>query len=288
MLFGLNVPTAVDETVDTVAEATRAEELGFDFVSASDHLHGDAPTNEPWTMLAMIAAATSRLRVATRVLAVPYRPPPVVAKMAETLDRLTGGRVILGLGGGYLNEEFRAFGLRAPSSRDKIDGLEEAIRIIRGVWSEETFSFDGRLFRTDGARLEPKPGRRIPIWAGTYGPRALDLTGRLADGWIPSLGFAPPDEVRVMRDRVLRAAREAGRDPDDITCAYNIVVRVDERAERDPSMVSGSAGAVADQLIGFAGIGFSAFNLMPTGPGQDEQIDRLGRDVIPEVRRALG
>jgi probable F420-dependent oxidoreductase len=288
MLFGLNVPTAVDETVDPVAEATRAEELGFDFVSASDHLHGDAPTNEPWTMLAMIAAATSRLRVATRVLAVPYRPPPVVAKMAETLDRLTGGRVILGLGGGYLNEEFRAFGLRAPSPRDKIDGLEEAIRVIRGVWSEKTFSFDGRLFRTDGARLEPKPGHRIPIWVGTYGPRALNLTGRLADGWIPSLGFAPPDEVRVMRDRVLRAAREAGRDPDDITCAYNIVVRVDERAERDPSVVSGSAGAVADQLIGFAGIGFSAFNLMPTGPEQDEQIDRLGRDVIPEVRRALG
>jgi probable F420-dependent oxidoreductase len=288
MLFGLNVPTAVDETVDPVAEATRAEELGFDFVSASDHLHGDAPTNEPWTMLAMIAAATSRLRVATRVLAVPYRPPPVVAKMAETLDRLTGGRVILGLGGGYLNEEFRAFGLRAPSPRDKIDGLEEAIRVIRGVWSEKTFSFDGRLFRTDGARLEPKPGHRIPIWVGTYGPRALNLTGRLADGWIPSLGFAPPDEVRVMRDRVLRAAREAGRNPDDITCAYNIVVRVDERAERDPSVVSGSAGAVADQLIGFAGIGFSAFNLMPTGPEQDEQIDRLGRDVIPEVRRALG
>jgi probable F420-dependent oxidoreductase len=288
MQFGLNVPTAVDETVDPVGEATRAEELGFDFVSASDHLHGDAPTNEPWTMLAMIAAATSRLRVATRVLAVPYRPPPVVAKMAETLDRLTGGRVILGLGGGYLNEEFRAFGLRAPAPRDKIDGLEEAIRVIRGVWSNETFSFDGRLYRTDGARIEPKPGRRIPIWVGTYGPRALNLTGRLADGWIPSLGFAPPDQVRVMRDRVLGAAREAGRDPDDIVCAYNIVVRVDERAELDASVVSGSAEAVADRLIGFAGIGFSAFNFMPTGPRQDEQIDRLGRDVIPEVRRALG
>jgi probable F420-dependent oxidoreductase len=288
MLFGLNVPTAVEEGVDPVAEARQAEELGFDFVSASDHLHGDSPTNEPWTVLSMIAAATSRLRVATRVMAVPYRPPPVVAKMAETLDRLSGGRLILGLGGGYLNEEFRAFGLRAPSPRDKIDGLEEAIRVIRGTWSEETFSFDGRLYRTDGARIEPKPGRRIPIWVGTYGPRALNLTGRLADGWIPSLGFAPPDEVRVMRDRVLGAAREAGRDPEDITCAYNIVVRVDERAEPGPSVVSGSAEVVADRLIEFGGIGFSAFNFMPTGPGQDEQIDRLGRDVVPEVRRALG
>jgi len=288
MLIGLNVPTAVGEGVDPVAEAKRAEELGFDFVSASDHLHGEAPTNEPWTMLSMIAAATSRLRVATRVMAVPYRPPPVVAKMAETLDRLSGGRLILGMGGGYLNDEFRAFGLRAPSPRDKIDGLEEAIRVVRGVWSEETFSFDGRLYRTDGARIEPKPIRRIPIWVGTYGPRALNLTGRLADGWIPSLGFAPPDEVRVMRDRVLGAAREAGRDPDDITCAYNIVVRVDERAEPSPSMVSGSPEVVAERVIELGGIGFSAFNFMPTGPGQDEQIDRLGRDVVPEVRRALG
>jgi probable F420-dependent oxidoreductase len=288
MLIGLNVPTAVGEGVDPVAEAKRAEELGFDFVSASDHLHGEAPTNEPWTMLSMIAAATSRLRVATRVMAVPYRPPPVVAKMAETLDRLSGGRLILGMGGGYLNDEFRAFGLRAPSPRDKIDGLEEAIRVVRGVWSEETFSFDGRLYRTDGARIEPKPIRRIPIWVGTYGPRALNLTGRLADGWIPSLGFAPPDEVRGMRDRVLGAAREAGRDPDDITCAYNIVVRVDERAEPSPSMVSGSPEVVAERLIELGGIGFSAFNFMPTGPGQDEQIDRLGQDVVPEVRRALG
>jgi probable F420-dependent oxidoreductase len=288
MRFGLNVPTAVGKGADPVAEARRAEEMGFDFVSASDHLHGEAPTNDPWTLLAMIAASTTRLQVATRVMAVPYRPPPVVAKMAETLDRLSGGRLILGLGGGYLNEEFRAFGLRVPSPRDKIDGLGEAIRIIRGLWSDESFSFEGRLYRTDGARVEPKPGRRIPIWVGTYGPRALTLTGRLADGWIPSLGFAPPDEVRVMRERVLAAAREAGRDPDEITCAYNIVVRIDERAEPDPSMVSGSAEAVAEQLIGFAGIGFAAFNFMPTGPGQDEQIDRLGRDVLPEVRRALG
>jgi probable F420-dependent oxidoreductase len=284
MMFGLNVPLSTDVKADPVADSRRAEELGFDFVSASDHLHGESPTWEPWTMLSWIAASTSRIHVLTRVLAVPYRPPAVVAKMAETFGRLSGGRLILGLGGGYVDDEFRAFGLRVPSPRDKIDGLEEAIRIIRGVWSERSFSFDGRLFRTDGADVEPKPERRVPIWVGTYGPRALNLTGRLADGWIPSLGFAPPDEAKVMRERVIAAAGEAGRDPTEITCAYNLVVRVDERTEPDPTVVSGSPDAVAEQLRSFEELGFTAFNFMPTGPGQDEQVERLARQVIPAVR----
>jgi probable F420-dependent oxidoreductase len=283
-MFGLNVPLSNHPTADPVADARGAEELGFDFVSASDHLHGDSPTWEPWTTLSWIAASTTRIRVLTRVLAVPYRSPAVVAKMAETFHRLSGGRLMLGLGGGYLDEEFRAFGLRVPSPRDKIDGLEEAIRIIRGLWSEAGFSFDGRLHRTDGATIEPRPDHTIPIWVGTYGPRALDLTGRLADGWIPSLGFAPPDVVTGMRERVHGAAQRAGRDPADITCAYNLVVRVDDRAEPDPKVVSGSPEAIAERLHGFAGLGFTAFNLMPTGPGLDEQADRLGREVLPLLR----
>jgi probable F420-dependent oxidoreductase len=284
MLFGLNVSTSATEGADPVAEARRAEELGFDFVSASDHLHGESPTFEPWTMLSWIAAATSRIGVATRVLGMPYRHPPVVAKMAETFDRLSDGRLILGLGGGYSDEEFRAFGLGTRPPRDKVDGLEEAVRIIRGLWSERTFTFEGRMYRIDGARLEPRPGRRIPIWLGTYGNRALGVTGRLADGWIPSLGFAPPDQVALMRDRVLQAARDAGRDPEEITCAYNIQIRVDEHAEPEPSVVSGPPEAVAERLIEFRKIGFSAMNLMPAGPGPEEQAERLAREVIPAVR----
>jgi alkanesulfonate monooxygenase SsuD/methylene tetrahydromethanopterin reductase-like flavin-dependent oxidoreductase (luciferase family) len=212
VLIGLSVSTAAVPGADPVAAGRRAEELGFDFVSASDHLHGRQPTYEPWTMLSWIAAATSRIRVATRVLGVPYRPPAVLAKMAESFDRLSGGRLILGLGGGAVDEEFRAFGLPVRSPRDKVDGLEEAIRIARGLWSRPRFSFDGRLYRTDGADLEPKPDRHIPIWLGTYGNRALALTGRLADGWIPSLGYAPPERVVAMRDRVLAAARAEGND----------------------------------------------------------------------------
>jgi probable F420-dependent oxidoreductase len=283
-IFGLNVSTSAAPGSDPVAAATRAEELGFDFVSASDHLHGEAPTFEPWTMLSWIAARTSRIRVATRVLGLPYRQPPVVAKMAESLDRLSGGRLILGLGGGYSDEEFHAFGLGVRTPRAKVEGLEEAVRIVRGLWSEPSFTFDGRLYRTEGARIEPKPDRRIPIWLGTYGNRALEVTGRLADGWIPSLSFAPPERVTGMRDRVLSAARRAGREPDEITCVYNVEVRVDERADAPPSVVSGPPGAVVDRLLGFLRLGFTAMNFMPEGPGADEQAERLGREVLPALR----
>jgi probable F420-dependent oxidoreductase len=285
--FGLNLPTSAASGADPVALARRAEQLGFDFVSSSDHPCGTSPSFETWTMLTWVAACTSRIRIATRVLGMPYRSPAMVAKMAESLDRLSCGRLILGLGGGYSDDEFRALGLGVRSPRDKVDGLEEGVRIIRGLWSEPSFSFPGRIYQTDEATIEPKPAHRIPIWLGTFGPRALAITGRLADGWIPSLGFAPPDEVVGLRDRVIAAARTAGRDPGEITYAYNIGVRVDERAQATSSLVAGSPDAVADQIAGFARLGFSAFNLMPSGDGLVEQAERLARDVVPLVREAV-
>jgi probable F420-dependent oxidoreductase len=283
-VFGVNVSAPARPGADPVAAATRAEELGFDFVSASDHLHGTSPTYEPWTMLSWIAAATSRIRVASRVLAVPYRHPAVVAKMAETLDRLSGGRLILGLGGGWSDEEFAAFGLGEPTPRDKVDGLEEAIRIARGLWSDRSFTFEGRLYRTDGAQLEPKPDHRIPIWLGTYGERALAVTGRWADGWIPTLELAPPERVTAMRERVLAAAREAGREPEEITCVYNIDVRVDERPDEPPTVVAGPPDVVAERLLGFLQLGFTAMNFLPVGPDEEEQVERLAGEVLPAVR----
>lgn len=285
--FGLNVPTSAAAGSDPVAAAKRAEDLGFDFVSSNDHLHGTSPNNETWTMLSWMAAATSRIHLATRVLATPYRHPAVLAKMAETFDRLSGGRLILGLGGGYSDEEFRAFGLGERSPRDKVDGMAEAIEIARGLWSESSFTFEGRLYRTEAAELTPKPTRRIPIWVGTYGPRALAVTGRLADGWIPTYELAPPDEVKVMRERVLAAANEAGRQPEEITCVYNLDVRVEENADVESYVIAGSAPELAEKLAGFARIGFQAINLCPAGPGDDEQAELLATEVIPAVRAAL-
>jgi alkanesulfonate monooxygenase SsuD/methylene tetrahydromethanopterin reductase-like flavin-dependent oxidoreductase (luciferase family) len=203
------------------------------------------------------------------------------------LHRLSGGRLILGLGGGYSDDEFRAFGLGVPSPREKVDGLEEAIQIARGLWSQRDFTFTGTRYRAEAANIEPKPESRIPIWLGTFGPRALALTGRLADGWIPSLGFAPPDRAVAMRERIRSAARAAGRDPDEITCAYHLQIRVGA-AEPDPDLVAGTAEAVVERLVSFRRLGFTAFSLAPVGPDVDEQVERLATEVLPEVRRIDG
>jgi alkanesulfonate monooxygenase SsuD/methylene tetrahydromethanopterin reductase-like flavin-dependent oxidoreductase (luciferase family) len=280
--FGLSIPADATPGADPVAFARRAEDLGFDFVSSSDHPCGRQPSYEAWTMLAWIAASTSRIKVATKVLGVPYRNPAMVAKMAESLDRLSGGRLILGLGGGYSDEEFRAFGLGVPTPAEKVDGLAEAIAVIRGLWSSTGFTYHGRHHHTTEADLEPKPAHHIPIWLGTFGPKALALTGRLADGWIPSLGYVSADELIVMRDRVLTAARAAGRDG-EFTCALNLEVQVDEHPDAGPAVLAGPPGAVAERLAGFVRAGFTAFNFITAGHPHDEQNERLAHEVLPMV-----
>jgi alkanesulfonate monooxygenase SsuD/methylene tetrahydromethanopterin reductase-like flavin-dependent oxidoreductase (luciferase family) len=120
-----------------------------------------------------------------------------------------------------------------------------------------------------------------------YKPRGLRITGRLADGWIPSFGYAPPDVVGGLRDEVIRAAREAGRDPSAVRCIYNVTVRVDERATASPMVVGGSPANVAERLVELRRIGFDGFNLIPTGPGLGEQIERIGGEVLPALRGLL-
>jgi alkanesulfonate monooxygenase SsuD/methylene tetrahydromethanopterin reductase-like flavin-dependent oxidoreductase (luciferase family) len=287
VMFGLSIPPSVLPGTDPVADTRTAEDLGFDFVSASDHPCGTDPTYETWTMLSWAAATTSRIRVATRVLGVPYRNPAMVAKMAETFSRLSGGRLILGLGGGYSDEEFRAFGLGTFSARDKVDGLEDAIRITRGLWSRQGLTYRGRLHHTDKADLQPKPAQPIPIWLGTFGDRALRVTGQLADGWIPSYGYRPLHHYRSMRERVLTAAHEAGRDPADVACALHMQAQIGERATGGPSLVAGPPAAITEQLLAFAGIGFTCFSFTLTGPGTRQQAERLAHEVIPAIRAAL-
>ncbi|HEY8473594.1 MAG TPA: LLM class flavin-dependent oxidoreductase [Natronosporangium sp.] len=285
--FGIDVPAAAEPGADPVALARAAETLGYDFVSTSDHPCGAAPSYETWTMLTWIAAHTSRIQVLTRVLGVPYRPPAMVAKMAESLHRLSGGRLLLGLGGGASDDEFRAFGLRVPSPREKVDGLAEAVQILRGLWSEPELTFTGEHYRTDRARIEPKPDRPIPIWLGTFGPRALDLTGRVADGWIPTLGYAPPERLPAMRERVLAAARAAGRQPEAITCALNVDVLVAEAPQPERAPVSGRPEQIAEQLAPYARMGFTAFNFKLAGPDRAGQAEQLAQQVIPAIRASL-
>jgi probable F420-dependent oxidoreductase len=284
--FGVSLPGLAGPGIDPAARAREVEELGFDLVTMWDHLHGDQPSYETWTMLTWVAAGTSRVQLLPTVLGLPYRPPPVVAKMAETLDRLSGGRLILGLGGGGSDAEFEAFGLAVRRPVEKIQALAEAIEILRGLWTEPTFSYAGRHFHVSDARIEPKPERPIPIWTGSYGRRSLSLTGRLADGWNPSMPYAPPEVARGMREVVRKAAVDAGRDPDEVTCSYNVAVRVEEGAAPRPRMVSGSSEEVAEQLAGFARMGFTTLIFWPRG--EPDILVRLAEEVIPWVRASVG
>jgi alkanesulfonate monooxygenase SsuD/methylene tetrahydromethanopterin reductase-like flavin-dependent oxidoreductase (luciferase family) len=254
----------------------------------ADHLHGAQPTLEPWTALTWVAAATERIGVMSNVLGLPYRTPAVTAKMAETLDRLSGGRLVLGLGVGGYDPEFSAFGLAERTPGQKVSALGEAVRIIRGLWTEPDFSLDGQHFQARQARIEPKPAHPIPIWLGTYGPRALRLTGSLADGWIPSLGRLDLDQAVAMRAAVRAAAEAAGRDPDQVTCAANLVIDLGQRvaANTGPGWqsLSGGSQAVAEQLVGIGHAGFTFFNVALAGSDARE---RFAAEVIPVVRGEL-
>jgi alkanesulfonate monooxygenase SsuD/methylene tetrahydromethanopterin reductase-like flavin-dependent oxidoreductase (luciferase family) len=282
--FGLGLPSDPSAGYDPVAYARRAEELGFDFVSTSDHPGSTSATYEAWTLLSWVAASTTRIAIATRVLGVPYRPPAVVAKMAETFDRLSGGRFILGLGAGYSDSEFRAFGLPVPSPAEKVEGLADAIAICQGLWSQPVFSHAGRVFRTELAELVPRPEHKIPIWLGTFGDRALAVTGRVADGWIPSLGSAPPERVTGLRDKLLTAAQAAGRDPDQILCIYHLEVDPSPTTGTEPWVLSGPVERIAETLASFTALGFRAFSLVAGGSDRDATTEQLATEIIPAVR----
>ncbi|MFN2519188.1 MAG: LLM class flavin-dependent oxidoreductase [Jatrophihabitantaceae bacterium] len=284
LLVGLGISTSAAAGEDPVAAARTAERLGFDFVSASDHPVGTHPAYDTPTLLTWIAAHTRRISVASRVLGVPFRRPAVLAKSIESLDRLSGGRVILGLGAGYSDEEITTLGGRAQTPAEKVAGLADAVQIIRGAWSRPGFSHAGPVYRVANLDMEPKPARTIPIWLGTFGPRALAVTGRLADGWIPSLGHAPPARIPEMRLRISDAALAVGRRADAVRCVYNVPVRLDPAARSTDQEVAGSAVDVVEQLQEFRQLGFTGFNLMMSGPDLAAQTQAIAEDVLPGLR----
>lgn len=282
--FGVDVPASAAPGEDPVRLAQEAERLGYDFISAADHPCGANPSYEMTTMLTWIAASTSRIKVASRVLAVPFRRPAMVAKLAASLDLLSGGRFILGLGAGYSDDEITAIGGPVLSPGEKIDGLAEAIQVIRSAWTHSGYTQHGRYHSVRNLEMEPKPARPIPVWLGTFGPRALAVTGRLADGWIPSLGYMPVGEIPVMRRRIDAAAEAAGRRPDEIRGILNVAIRIDPDARPQPDVVTGSAKQVVSQLRDLLGLGFTGFNFIVSGPGRAPSMQRIAEEVLPVLR----
>jgi alkanesulfonate monooxygenase SsuD/methylene tetrahydromethanopterin reductase-like flavin-dependent oxidoreductase (luciferase family) len=263
--FGCFLTPDAGQAHGVVELARLADGLGMDLVGIQDHPY-QPRFLDTWTLLSVLAAETARIRLVPDVINLPLRPPAVLAKAAASLDVLSDGRVELGLGAGAFFDAVVSMGGPRRSPGEAIDALEEAIQVIRALWTP------GRA---------PHP---IGIWLGAYKPRMLRLTGRLADGWIPSLGYAPPSELAEMTRIIDEAAQAAGRDPSAVRRVYNINGQF-SAAER--GFLQGPPSAWVEQLTGLVlEHGMSAFVL---GPGTDAEGDlrRFAEEVAPGVREAV-
>jgi probable F420-dependent oxidoreductase len=243
--YGFSLPSGEVGFETTAAWARRAEELGFDSVWLSDHFfytfarYGGDPTPipaiEPMTALAALAAITSRVRLGTLVLCAPFRHPALMAKMAVTIDRLSGGRLDLGLGAGWLQEEFDAFGFPFGTLGDRFAALEDALGALAALQSGEPASYEGTNVTLRDALVRPTPvNGRVPVWVGGKGgPRLLRLIARYADGW-NVVWRVDPEGYAARADAVRAAFESAGRDPSAVRLSVGLytLVGADEDAAR--------------------------------------------------------
>jgi alkanesulfonate monooxygenase SsuD/methylene tetrahydromethanopterin reductase-like flavin-dependent oxidoreductase (luciferase family) len=259
-----------------------AEVSGLDLVTLQDHPYQSRHL-DAWTLLTVLAARSSTLRFALNVANLPLRPPAVLAKSVATLDLVTGGRVDLGLGAGAFWDAIVAAGATRLAPAESVDALGEAIEVIRGVWRSDgpSVRVDGRHHRVTGLHPGPAPAHPVEIWLGAYKPRMLRLTGRYADGWLPSMGYADPDQLGEMNDVIDQAARDAGRDPSSVRRLYNVFGAFRPGQGRGGAL-SGTAENWAEQLAALAlEDGMSTFIL---GTDDPDDVRRFGQEVVPRVR----
>ena len=220
--FGYFVIPDATQPMRALEQAIRADQAGIDLIAIQDHPYQHR-FHDTWTLLSVIAARTSRVTVFPDVANLPLRPPAMLAKAAATLDLLSNGRVELGLGAGGFWPAIQAMGGPARTTGESVSALEEAIEVIRLVWSGgRGLRFDGRFYQLAGLNAGPPPAHRIGIWLGAYKPRMLALTGRSADGWVPSLGHLKPEDMGEANARIDDAARAAGRDPSAMRRVLNV------------------------------------------------------------------
>ncbi|MFL6122193.1 LLM class flavin-dependent oxidoreductase, partial [Actinophytocola sp.] len=220
--FGVFLPPAADRFGEALQMAQTADSLGLELVSLQDHPY-QASFLDTWTSLSVLAAATTNVRVFPNVANLPLRPPAVLARSAASLDIISGGRVELGLGAGGFADAIAAMGGPRRSPAEAVAALAEAIEVIRALWTPgRGVRFRGDHYSLNGTHPGPFPLHDIGIWLGAYKPRMLRLTGRAADGWLPSSPYAPPERLAEMNQIIDDAAEEAGRSPADIRRLYNI------------------------------------------------------------------
>ena len=270
MSLGLNLPYvegsmdgATPRWADILAMATAGEAVGFDTLWVSDHLGFGDPAGawsgawESMTLLSALAVAVPRVRLGTYVTAMPLRNPALLAKMAETLDEVSGGRFILGLGAGWNEPEFTAFGV---PFEHRFDAFEEGLRIIAAMFHDGHADLDGTWWTARHAPIAPRGPRPAgpPIMIGTGGTRMLRLTAELADEW--NAGMHLPDELPELIARVDAACEAAGRDPATLPRSAEALIRTIDAADGRPAEereIRGSPAELAAALRRYAELGMS-------------------------------
>ena len=269
LLFGTFITPTSRAPQQPVELAQASERAGLDLATFQDHPYQPAFL-DTWTLMAYAAARTSRIHLSANVVNLPLRPPAVLARSVASLDLLSGGRVELALGAGGFWDAIEAMSGTRLTAGESVEALEEAIAVIRALWDTQTrevVRVEGRHHRAVGAKRGPAPAHDVPIWVGANRPRMLRLIGRVADGWLPSLGYlGGRDRLPALNAVIDESAQAAGREPSAVRRLLNI-----GPGETDPGLLADLA--LAD--------GVSAFILASDDPAQ---IERYGREVAPQVR----
>jgi alkanesulfonate monooxygenase SsuD/methylene tetrahydromethanopterin reductase-like flavin-dependent oxidoreductase (luciferase family) len=288
--FGFFLEPSAADAEQVLATARQLDQLGYDLIGVQDHPY-QRRFLDTWSLMAVILAHTERITVFPDVANLPLRPPAVMAKAAASLDRLSGGRFELGLGAGSFWEAIAAMGgpVRAPG--EALAALAEAIEVIRAMWSDQrSVRVRGEHYRVDGVHPGPPPAHQIGIWLGVYRPRALALAGRVADGWVPSMGYLPPRVAAAASARIDAAAREAGRDPSAIRRIYNLGGAVTgaapEPATDDDRAIVGPVDHWVAVLVHLAAdLGFDSF--LVGGQADPAALRIFIEEVAPAVRERV-
>ena len=308
MEFGFGVPTRGPlATPDNLAALARGgERMGFDIISVSDHvviprsIESRYPYNETGefaggpagecleqlSMLGFLAGVTSSARLLTSVMVLPHRSPVLAAKMVASIDVLSGGRVILGCGVGWMREEFETIG--APPYDDRGAVGDEYIRVFKELWTSDNPAFDGEYASFSDVSFMPKPVQKPhpPIWIGGESPPALRRAARLGDAWYP-IGSNPRFRVATLEQltgyvsRVRNYARDAGRDPSEIDLAYSAGWYNDREADTMPDgdrrVFTGSPEQIAGDVKAFEELGVRHLMLGLQADTLDATLERMER-----------
>jgi probable F420-dependent oxidoreductase len=287
--------------------AQQAESLGYDSVWAADRLvmpwkidtaypyskestfivPPDRPFFDTLTCLAFLAGCTEKIQLGMSVMVLPYRHPLHWAKIATTIDQLSTGRLIMGVGVGWMEEEFTA--MNAPF-KERGAVSDEQLTLLKQLWTEEHITFKGKYYNVDDIAFNPKPYQtpRVPIWVGGEGKYAQRRAARYGDAWFPYFVRITPAELAERFEYVRKIAREAGRNPDALAlaCCLPIELTADD-AQQEENYLKGSVEQVTDRLKMFQKVGVTHIGLqfmVPHYPERQEQIERFAREALPALR----